>query len=462
MRKYIQLGAVPVCLFIFWPTATIAQHCQPFWTAQYKCAMGCGCGGGGGAAPAPVYRAPAPPQPSREELLQRQATALNNQAITLFNQGKFREAIRLFETSLKVFPIQKVRENLGKAYNQLAVENYNQGNYKEASKYAELANRYKPGDKQISSNLDAAREQAAGEARNAALSPSLDRLAKIVTSMQAATSGPGLNFDNPSNERVAAGPSGGLGFLPANNAVQDSGRPTNSAPVSAVDARTPPPNPTLPRVAEIESSPAADEARRAFQAIVAKDWPVAIVWYKQALLKDPNNAALKRSLELAEYTQARRLEIARQSSPMFDVLDIWASGDNQTALGMLSQVEKDHPELKGRIADVRRGLLAVEKYRQGPDYRANMAKMAKASNELMLDGALDMAQRSMIDEYVDKGLRYMSAGDVPGARLMLKTALASDDHRGDVRALLDIIETLDTSSSDQHSQTQTTPSAVHN
>lgn len=79
----------------------------------------------------------------------------------------------------------------------------------------------------------------------------------------------------------------------------------------------PPANPILPSVTEIESSPGAADARKAFQAIIDKDWPAAIASYKQALLKDPSNAALKRSLDLAEYTQARRVEIERQNSPIF-------------------------------------------------------------------------------------------------------------------------------------------------
>jgi hypothetical protein len=146
---------------------------------------------------------------------------------------------------------------------------------------------------------------------------------------------------------------------------------------------------------------------------------------------------------------------------MFDVLDIWSSGDNKTALGMLKQLEEQHPEMKSRVADVRHGLLAVEQYRQSPAYRAEIAKTAKAANELMLDGALDMAQRSMVDDYVDKGLRYVANGNISEARLMLKSALASDDRRGDVRVLLDIVETMD-SPAERRTQSQSAPSGIHN
>ncbi len=53
---------------------------------------------------------------------------------------------------------------------------------------------------------------------------------------------------------------------------------------------------TLPRQAEeIEKSPAYREARKGYQAIIhGLDWQAASAWYQQALLKDPDNPALKR------------------------------------------------------------------------------------------------------------------------------------------------------------------------
>ena len=466
MRGSLYVSAVTLCLALLPVPGALAQHCQPYWTAQYKCAMGCGpCGGGGGAA-APVYNAPAVEQPSREDLLARQATALNNQGVSLYDKHKFREAIRMFEASLGVLSTQKTRENLGSAYNQLAVEYYNQGNYKEAARYAELATQYKPGDSHISSNLAIARgrieSERVEEAGRAEVGRSLDHLTDVVAKLQATATVPGLDFDSGGKGQGAPNSSEGLVFLPATPVSRDAADSKGGPPTGGVDVRLPPPTPTLPSVAEIEKSPAAGEARKAFQAIIGKDWPLAIVWYKQALLKDPNNAALKRSLDLAEYTQARRLEIARMKSPIFDVLDIWSSGDDKTALGMLKRIEEEHPEMKSRVTDIRHGILAVEQYRQSPAYRAEIVKTAKAANELILDGALDMAQRSLVDDYVDKGLRYVANGNIPEARLMLKSALAGDDRRGDVRVLLDIVETMDSPLSEQGARSQSTPSAIHN
>jgi tetratricopeptide (TPR) repeat protein len=465
MRASFYVGGMTLCLALFPVSGALAQHCQPYWTEQYKCAMGCGpCSGGGGAS-APVYNTPAVQQPSREELLARQATALNNQGVALYGKHKFREAIRMFEASLGVLSTQKTRENLGSAYNQLAVEYDKQGNYTEAARYVELAAQYKPGDSQISSNIANVRgkieSEWAEEAGRTEVSHSLDHLTDAVPRMQAAATVPGLDFDNGGKGQATPNASEGLVFLPASGGRHATDEPKRGTPASSVDDHNLPPNPALPSVAEIENSPAAGEARKALQAIIAKDWPVAIVWYKQALLKDPKNAALQRSLDLAEYTQARRLEIARLKSPIFDVLDIWSSGDENEALRMLKQIEEQHPEMKSRVADVRHGILAVGQYRQSPAYRVEIEKTAKAANELMLAGAIDMAQRSMVDDYVDKGLRYVANGNIPEARLMLKSALAGDDHRDDVRVLLDIVDIMD-SPTDRHSQSQSTPSDIHN
>jgi hypothetical protein len=47
-----------LCLAVFPVSEGVAQHCEPYWTAAYKCMNGCGCPGGA-AAPSQ----PAPPSP---------------------------------------------------------------------------------------------------------------------------------------------------------------------------------------------------------------------------------------------------------------------------------------------------------------------------------------------------------------------------------------------------------------
>jgi hypothetical protein len=49
LRISVYVGLVGFCIATFPATEGLAQHCQPYWAAQYKCAMGCGpCDGGVG------------------------------------------------------------------------------------------------------------------------------------------------------------------------------------------------------------------------------------------------------------------------------------------------------------------------------------------------------------------------------------------------------------------------------
>jgi TolA-binding protein len=204
-------------------------------------------------------------------------------------------------------------------------------------------------------------------------------------------------------------------------------------------ADQPPANPTLPTVAEIENSPGADDAHRAFQAIVDKDWPTAIKSFEEALSKDPNNAALKRSLELADYTEMVRRDTYRQNSPILPVIVVWRSGDDQTAIAMLKQIEQKYSsnhDLMSEADEVRQGIVTVEMYQSTPAYKNKLMNVAKTLNDLMVDGGLAMAQKSLVDQYVDDAMRYVAQGNLPQARLMLRTAQAEDESRGDVRALL--------------------------
>lgn len=60
----------------------------------------------------------------------------------------------------------------------------------------------------------------------------------------------------------------------------------------------------LPKQAElIEKSPGSREARKGFVCIAFdQDWPAALAWYRQALLKDKNNPELLRMVELCNST----------------------------------------------------------------------------------------------------------------------------------------------------------------
>ncbi len=90
-----------------------------------------------------------------------------------------------------------------------------------------------------------------------------------------------------------------------NNLV--SQKVAGSGDTSVVDARVPRDGAWLTaQVPELAGSPAADRISKGFQAVVNHDWPVALAWWQEALQRDPGNAALKRSVELAQWMVDRR------------------------------------------------------------------------------------------------------------------------------------------------------------
>jgi hypothetical protein len=55
------------------------------------------------------------------------------------------------------------------------------------------------------------------------------------------------------------------------------------------------------KVPALAASPAADRIAKGFAAMSTHDWPVALAWWRDALSRDPNNAPLRRSVELAQW-----------------------------------------------------------------------------------------------------------------------------------------------------------------
>lgn len=102
LRISIYVGLVGYCVAIFSATEGFAQHCQPYWTAQYKCAVGCGpCGGGGGnVTPQPYVAA----QPSAAEIAAQRAHVLNEAGNNAYNAKNWTLAISLYAQALQLTP----------------------------------------------------------------------------------------------------------------------------------------------------------------------------------------------------------------------------------------------------------------------------------------------------------------------------------------------------------------------
>src|SRR6266700_5365821 len=102
MRRTACFAATAFCLSLFLQSEALAQHCQPYWTAQYKCAMGCGsCGGGGGnVAPRPYIA----PQPTQAQIDALRGNAITADGVRAEKAGNWTLAVSLYEQALRLRP----------------------------------------------------------------------------------------------------------------------------------------------------------------------------------------------------------------------------------------------------------------------------------------------------------------------------------------------------------------------
>ena len=316
MRPYIYLGALAFALTLVPESEAIAQsHCQSYWTAAYKCSQGCGCAGGGGNSGSSSSSPPAVHQPSPADLKQRQMVALQQQGLTHFHAGKYAEALRLFELSLKLCvaadDTKALRENIGNTHTRLGGVAYKRGDVEQANREFELAKQYLPNNAVNNSNLAitrndlAAKEQAriAEQQDKAAASNMQKAIAGFAQTLNAAPSSGGLDFDGRTGGSPA-GPSGNSGGLDFASAVATTSRtaPGSSLPsgdARVVDAGNVPSGLSKPvedaiAGAYAKSPPGvSDRVRKGFQAVADQDWKVARAWFEEALARDPGNADLK-------------------------------------------------------------------------------------------------------------------------------------------------------------------------
>lgn len=71
--------------------------------------------------------------------------------------------------------------------------------------------------------------------------------------------------------------------------------------------------PDFPRIEEIENSPGVEAWRRGMDASINHDWPLALAWFQTARQKDPENAALGRAVELAQWISDQRRNIGARA-----------------------------------------------------------------------------------------------------------------------------------------------------
>jgi tetratricopeptide (TPR) repeat protein len=312
------------------PSAGLAQGrdmgCSP--TLASPCSGG---SSGGGSYSPPAYTPPAVYQPSPAELQQRQVVALQQQGTAQFRAGKYAEALRLYELSLKLCvtadDIKNLRGNIGNTHTQLGGIAYKRGDVEQANREFELAKQYLPDNAANDANLAttrnelAARQQArlAEQQDKAAASNMQKAIQGFAQTLNAAPSSGGLDFDGvTSGNAPGGGNGGGLDFT----AVVSTAGPTTpssalpSGDPRAVNARNVPSGLTKPVENAIAGAYAnsppgvSDRVRKGFQAVADRDWKVAQAWFEEALNRDPDNAGLKRLIELADAAPARTSKVA--------------------------------------------------------------------------------------------------------------------------------------------------------
>ena len=178
---------------------------------------------------------------------------------------------------------------------------------------------------------------------------------------------------------------------------------------SVVDARVPRDGAYLiAQVPELARSPAADRITKGFQAVINHDWPVALAWWQDALQRDPNNAALKRSVDLAQWMVDRRKAVAAgPATPLSAAIHAASRGDNAEAIRQFELAKVENPASATHVDS----MIATIKQKS-----AQQAKQAAISAEIVKQ------QISLVGKLNDEGLKMLMVGKDREAQKMFDDA----------------------------------------
>ena len=196
-------------------------------------------------------------------------------------------------------------------------------------------------------------------------------------------------------------------------AIASPPRPAPNNDSKVVDARVPRDGAYLTnQVPELKNSPAADRITKGFQAVIKHDWPVALAWWQDALNRDPNNAALKRSVDLAQWmVDKRKATAAGPVTPLGAALHSASRGDHAGAIRQFELAKKENPA----IAPQADSMIDALRQRQAKD--ANDAKSAAYWN-----GEIKKGTQKMVDAMFETGMNRLSVGDEKGAQAAFNDA----------------------------------------
>lgn len=227
----------------------------------------------------------------------------------------------------------------------------------------------------------------------------------------------GLSGTDSSGLKGSGFDSGGTGLKGlqgSDHAAQKSrSKPVPHTDTSVVDAHLPRDGASLTaQVPELKNSPAADRINKGFQAVVNHDWPVALAWFQDALNRDPNNAALKRSVDLAQWMVDKRKTKAKgPATPLSAAIYSASHGNSAEAIRQFKLVKKENPAIASEVDS----MIAVLRQRQAKD-------AAIAENLRVMDEEF----RKLSDAAIDEGIMMLAIGNDKGAeKEFLKATLYS-------------------------------------
>lgn len=198
----------------------------------------------------------------------------------------------------------------------------------------------------------------------------------------------------------------------------DTAQAPNLDPM-VVDARVAPMGADLlSQVPELERSPAADRIRKGYQALMTRDWPVALAWWQDALQRDPNNAALMRSVDLAQWmVDSRKRAASRQSTSADPAIKAAMRGDATEVINLIGQAKKRNAiqdagaeRMTNMIDNQIKQRAAAPKAPKRLPKSASMSQMATAGD------------RALSEQMFEDRLQFLVMGDYEHAEQMFQRA----------------------------------------
>lgn len=184
-------------------------------------------------------------------------------------------------------------------------------------------------------------------------------------------------------------------------------QPAPHTDTSVVDARVPRDGAYLTdQVPELKQSPAADRITKGFQAVINHDWPLALAWWKDALQRDPNNAALKRLVDLAQWmVDRRKSKAAGPVTPLSAAIHSAARGDSTGAIRQFELAKSENPAIASQVDSM------ITELRERQVKEAKDAYVAEYWSR-----KIEKDMREIVDGLIETGMNRLIIGDDKGAQ----------------------------------------------